>query len=195
MSKHKTTIIKSTSPKLSDAYQKIITWFFSFPNSIQGLNGLSEQLSISKTTAKIIVESLVREGFLKKEELGKVWRITCNQQHPYNVTRKIAHNLAGIYESGIIEAIFELVPGAKAIILFGSYRKGDDVETSDIDVAAEIVGNEAPKIVELGILQSHGYRKNIKINLHVFSKNYIDINLFANIANGIVLAGFLEVRP
>ena len=40
-----------------------------------------------------------------------------------------------------------------------------------------------------------GYRKNVPVNVHVFSRNKIDLNLFANIANGIILEGFLEVRP
>ena len=44
-------------------------------------------------------------------------------------------------------------------------------------------------------MQALGYRKNIKVNLHVFSRKHIDLNVFANIANGIVLNGFLEVRP
>jgi hypothetical protein len=87
-----------------------------------------------------------------------------------------------------------VVPSAKAIILFGSYRKGDDTEQSDIDIAAEISGNELPKIIELGFLQNHGYRKDVRINLYIFSRNHVDINLFSNIANGIVLTGFLEVR-
>ena len=83
----------------------------------------------------------------------------------------------------------------KNIILFGSYRKGDDDERSDIDIAVEVLGDEEPKIINIGVLNKIGYRNGIKINVYVFSRNKIDLNLFANIANGIGLEGFLEVRP
>ena len=188
--------IKKTEPrKDEEAYLKILHWFFSYPNKEMTLNNISKILKISKTTANRIITQFVNEKFLKKEVLGKTWRISCNQNHHYFHTRKISHNLTMICESGILEEIHKLIPGARAIILFGSYRKGDDTEKSDIDIAVEILDNKEPEIVELGIVPKLSYRKNIPINLHIFSRNKIDLNLFANIANGIVLEGFLEVRP
>ena len=44
-------------------------------------------------------------------------------------------------------------------------------------------------------LEKLGFRKNVKVNIHIFSRNKIDLNLFTNIANGIVLDGLLEVHP
>ena len=126
--------------------------------------------------------------------MGKTWRITCNQNHYYNLTAKIPYNLWIIYESGIISKIHELVESPRSIILFGSYRKGDDTEGSDIDIAVEVLDNKEIEIHEIGKINI-GYRKNIPVNLHIFSRNKIDLNLFASIANGIVLEGFLEVRP
>ena len=100
-----------------------------------------------------------------------------------------------VYESGILQEIHRRIPNLKAVILFGSYRKGDDTEKSDIDIAVEVAGDQEIKIESLGILQTFGYRKDVQVNLHIFSRNKIDINLFSNIANGILLEGFLEVRP
>lgn len=184
--------------ELNEAYQKVLIWFYSFPNMETGLNDLSADLGISKTTAKKIVDMLVKKGFLNKQVYGKAWRITCNNNHQYNFTRKIAYNLSMVFEAyqqGMREGILKLAGNAKAIILFGSYRKGDDNEKSDIDIAVEVAGDEGIQVIELGILPEFGFRKNVKINLHIFSRNKIDLNLFSNIANGIVLEGFLEVRP
>lgn len=181
--------------ELNEAYLKTLYWFFSFPNIEMGLNGLSESLEISKTTAKRIVMQLVDEGFLKREVLGKVWRISCNHNHPYNYSGKICYNLAMIYESVILKVVHDIVENPRAIILFGSYRKGDDNEKSDVDIAVEVLGDEEVKLVELGIFPEFGYRKNVLVNLYIFSRNKVDLNLFSNIANGIVLEGFLEVRP
>jgi predicted nucleotidyltransferase len=184
--------------ELNEAYSKVIQWFFSYPTLPISLSELAKELSISKKTANGIVLKLLDEGFLIKEEIGKAWRISCNQKHVYNHTRKISYNLSLVYqllyEAGIINEIIKIVGNMKAIVLFGSYRKGDDNEKSDIDLAIEVVGNEELKIVNLGNLPQLGYRKNVPINLHIFSRNKIDLNLFSNIANGIVIAGFLEVR-
>ena len=181
--------------KKSEAIFKIIYWFFAFPEKEISLNDLAKNVGISKTNANKIVTYLVKEDFLKKEILGKTWRISCNPAHKYNITLKIPFNLGQIYESGIIDKIMKKIPNAKSIILFGSCRKGDDTEKSDIDIAVEIVENTELEISKMGNLEQFGYRKNIPINLHIFSRNKIDLNLFSNIANGIVLSGFLETKP
>lgn len=175
-------------------YYKVLHWFFSRPGETS-LTELALRLKISKTTANKVVRLLEKEGFLKKEVLGRIWRISCNPRHDYNVSRKISYNLGLVYESGIIKEIRFKIPSARAIILFGSYRKGDDNNKSDIDIAVEIPDNEELHIISLGILSQLGYRKNIPVNVHVFSRNKINLNLFSNIANGIVLDGFLEVKP
>ncbi|MBI3623761.1 nucleotidyltransferase domain-containing protein [Candidatus Pacearchaeota archaeon] len=182
------------SLKESDALLKTLFWFFAFPDKEVSLNDLSRNIGVSKTTCSKIVLNLVEEGFLKKENLGKVWRISCNVNHPYNSTVKIPHNLSIIYRSGIVEHVYKLIPEAKSIILFGSYRKGDDTSQSDLDIAVEVVGDKSPEIMNIGNLDQLGYRKNVPVRLFVFSRNKVDLNVFANIANGIVLSGFLEVR-
>ena len=181
--------------ELNEAYQKILLWFFSYPTKEFGLNELSTVLKISKTTAKSVVMHLVEEGFLKKEVIGRVWRIYCNQNHKYNSTKKIVYNLMQIFNSGLVETIKELTENPRAVILFGSYRKGDDDHTSDIDIAAEVLDDKDLRIKHLGVLKNFGYRKNVAVNLHIFSRNKVDLNLFSNIANGIILEGFLEVKP
>lgn len=188
--------LKSVDPQEeSEAYRKILGWFFSFPTKAFSLTELSIELKIAKSNASRIVEELIEDGFLKKEVLGRIWRVTCQQNHPYFTTKKIGLNLMAVYESGVLEKIPEIVPSPKEIILFGSYRKGDDIETSGIDIAVEVADEEEMKIIPLGIVPRLGYRKNVPVNLHIFSRKKIDRNLFANIANGIVLEGFLEVRP
>lgn len=184
--------------ELNEPYNKVLQWFYSYPLLPISLSELAKELSISKKTANRIVLKLIKEDFLIKEELGRIWRITCNTRHIYNLTRKISYNLSLVYqllyERNLMKEIYEKVGNAKAIILFGSYRKGDDNEKSDIDIAVELIGDYDLKIVNLGDIPQFGYRKNVPVNLHVFSRNKIDINLFSNISNGIVLAGFLEVR-
>lgn len=190
---------KTESLEKNEAYIKVMHWFFSYPLLPISLSELAKELKISKKTASEIVNAFLKEGFLLKEEIGKTWRISCNQEHIYNFTRKISYNIALIYQMlydlGIINEIYKIAGNPKSIILFGSYRKGDDTDKSDLDIAVEVVGNDEMKIIPFANLSQLGYRKNIQVNLHLFSRNKIDLNLFSNIANGIILEGFLEVRP
>jgi len=183
--------------KLNEAYHKVMYWFFSFPDSAIGLNNLSSALEISKTTTKKIIADFEKNGFLIKSIYGKTWVVQCNRKHYFNNTKKIVFNLDMIFEAyygGLRDHILSIVGNAHAIILFGSYRKGDDNEKSDIDIGVEVAGTKDLKILQLGRVPIFGYRKDVAVNLHIFSRNKIDINLFSNIANGIVLEGFLEVK-
>lgn len=180
--------------EIPETYKKVLFYFFSFPQQAIGLSDLSKNIKSSKNAVRDAVNYLVSEGFLNIEQIGKAWRITTNQKHPYFITRKIPYNLQLVYESNIIKQIYKIIPNARAIIIFGSYRWGSDNENSDIDIAVEVLDNKELKILTLGIIKELGLRKNVKINVHVFSKNKIDLNLLANIANGIVLDGFFEVK-
>ena len=173
---------------------KCLAWFYDYPTAKIGLSDLAKSINSSKTAAKQAVESLVNVQFLNRDVVGKAWLLSANQKHPYFITKKIPYNLNLVYESGILEEVYKVVPSARNIILFGSYRWGTDTEESDIDIAVEVVDNKDLKIINLGTIGQLGYRKNILINLHIFSRNKVDLNLFANIANGIILDGFLEVR-
>jgi predicted nucleotidyltransferase/predicted DNA-binding transcriptional regulator len=180
--------------ELERTIDKCLVWFYARPTTKIGLSELAKTVNSSKTATKQVVESLVQSQFIQREIIGKAWLLSANQKHPFFITKKIPYNLGTIYESGIIDAVYKAVPGTRVIVLFGSYRWGTDMEESDIDIAVEVVGNQDLQIMRLGIIEQLGYRKNVPVNLHIFSRNKIDLNLFANIANGIVLDGFLEVR-
>lgn len=194
--KSKNQALKNVSiNELERTYNKCLAWFYAYPNSRVGLNEISKYIKSSKTATKQVVESLLQETFLKREIIGKSWILHTNPKHTDIIAKKMPYHLSKIYQSGVIEATYKKVPQARAIIIFGSYRHGTDIETSDIDIAVETLDNKELEIIELGIIRELGYRKNVKVNIHIFSRNKIDLNLFSNIANGIVLDGFLEVKP
>ncbi len=178
---------------LERALDKILEWFFAYPEEETGLTELCSSIGISKSNGSTIIENLHKEGLLEIRTFGRVWRIKLNREHTSFLKRKIPSNLKHVYESGIIEWIQEHHPEGRAIILFGSYRKGDDISTSDVDIAVEVLGRKTLDIQSL-LIQSLGYRKNVPCSIHFFSRKTVDLNLFANIANGIVLYGFLEVK-
>ncbi|MBI3034443.1 nucleotidyltransferase domain-containing protein [Candidatus Woesearchaeota archaeon] len=188
--------LRKVSPEeVLTVYHRVMTWFFAYPAEDFTLNELHTSVGMAKTTAREAVNLLLKDGFLDIKTIGRLWRIRANPKHEYFYTKKIAYNLAMVYESRLLDQINKNHPNSLAVVLFGSYRKGDDIPESDLDIAVEILGGEPIKVMELGVISQFGYRQNVKVNLHVFSRNKIDLNVFSNIANGIVLQGFLEVRP
>ncbi|MBI1972827.1 nucleotidyltransferase domain-containing protein [Candidatus Woesearchaeota archaeon] len=181
--------------ELERAYEKALVWFFAFPRTKIGLTELALSIKSSKSATKQAVETLIRREYITREIAGRAWILLANQKNSYFLRKKVPYHFDKIYEVGIVEAVQKAIPQARAIVLFGSYRWGDDTEESDIDIAVEVLDDHNMEIVKLGTLEQLGYRKNIPVNVHIFSRNKIDLNLFANIANGIVLDGFLEVRP
>jgi predicted nucleotidyltransferase len=177
----------------NEAYRKVLYWFFAFPSLKMGLNEIVKKIKISKSTANKIVKKFEKEGFLIIDEIGRSWQVSNNLGHWYNKSLKICYNLERVYLSGIIEKIKREYKGIRSIVLFGSYRKGDDSEKSDIDIAVERVGNKKLEIKKFAVIKNFGYRKNVEVNVHLFSRDKVHSHLFSNIINGIVLDGYLEV--
>jgi predicted nucleotidyltransferase len=82
----------------------------------------------------------------------------------------------------------------KAIVLFGSFRKGEDLSNSDIDIAIE--SDEVKEYQTIGLRELSEFEQFFrkKIQIHLFNRESADIGVFNNIANGILLWGFLEVK-
>jgi predicted nucleotidyltransferase len=74
----------------------------------------------------------------------------------------------------------------KSIVLFGSYSRGEDIESSDIDIFVEC------KKEQVNIIK---FNKKLKRNIEIrFKENFNKYpkELKNNIINGIILSGFLE---
>lgn len=173
---------------------RILYWFFACPNTDFTFSEICKQTNTAKKTGQIVIEELFKRQLVAKTELGKLWRLRANTESKEFRRAKIAYNLSLIYESGIVDIILKKYPQSRAVILFGSYRKGDDIFGSDVDIALEVPGTRETILDKTEHFSTFGYRTNVPISIHIFSRKHIDSNVFANIANGIVLEGFLEVR-
>src|SRR3989344_1295264 len=140
--------------------------------------------SVKKNLAELTKLGLIIESVEKKG--GRKFPIyKANIENRLFKDYKMIYNLSSLLESGLIKFIEEkLMP--KSIILFGSYRRGEDIENSDIDIFVEC------KEKKLN-LDKFERKLNRNIQLH-FKENF---NLYPkelknNIMNGIVVGGFLE---
>ena len=163
--------------------------FFANPTKNQYLMGISRTIGIAHTSVKKNLLRLVKLGMVEEKVDRRGGRkfplyVAKREESVFRQQKKV-YNLAAIGESGLIGHLEEkLTP--KAIVLFGSYRRGEDVESSDIDLFIEC--EEAP--VNLAQFQK---KLDRRIELH-FKEDFTTYakELKNNIINGIVLSGFLE---
>jgi len=112
--------------------------------------------------------------------------IELNRSIQKNLYKKRVENLGQLYESGVVDYLKESSPGS-TIILFGSYSRGEDIFSSDIDIA--IVNAKSKK------LKLNKYDKILgkTINISFYESFKIDKPLKENLCNGIVLSGGVEL--
>ena len=164
-------------------------FFFINPTREYYLIDISRNIKLAHTSIKKNLKELTRLGIISQHSEkrgGRVFPVyRANFDNRLFKRYKLIHNITAILESGLVGLIEEkLAP--KSIVLFGSYSRGEDTETSDIDLFVECKKEE----INLKTFEKKLSRK-IQIN---FNENF---NLYPkklknNIINGIMLSGFLE---
>lgn len=150
---------------------------------------IAEILKISPTASATAIRMLEKSGLVKAERSkhANVRLVILNRDNANAIALKRVENLKQIYECGLVNQLSEKLPGA-AIILFGSYSRGEDITNSDIDLA--IIGAKE-KEIELSSFEKILGRK---ISLQFYeSLGSIHKNLRENLINGIVLYGIVEL--
>lgn len=168
---------------------KVAEVFYKYPTKEHYLKGISKEINLAHTSVKKHLEelsklSIIKETILKKgKRIFPVYKADINSKI-YRKYKTI-YNLISIQESEVIDFLYDkLMP--RAIVFFGSFQKGEDIEDSDIDIFVECKKEE----LDLKKFENKLCRK---IQLH-FKDNFKDYSkeLKNNILNGIVLSGFLE---
>lgn len=189
----KPIVIKRNQFTQSAPY-RVVEVFFQYPEKSFSLSEVAIEAKVAKPNVGSILQKLEEQSHIIITKLAKLWRICADRENPNFIRKKVVYNLNCIYQSGLIEFLNDHFKNPKAIILFGSYRQGEDLSSSDIDIAIE---TDAEEYQTLRLKGATDFEKRLKrkIQFHVFSRGKIDIHLFNNMANGIVLSGFLEVKP
>ncbi len=176
------------------ARNKIIEVLFRYPEKEFSLSDLAREAGVAKANIGRILEEFQEAGLIQIEKLSKIWRIKANQTNWFYARSKIVYNLNFVYKSGLVEFLVDHFKNPKAIVLFGGFRKGEDLSNSDIDIAIESDETKEYQIIGLRELAEFEQIIGRKIQIHLFNREKINIGVFNNIANGILLWGFLEVK-
>jgi len=168
---------------------RVASIFFNEPTKEHYLLGISRDIGLAHTSTKRYLDELKKKGIIKQriEKKGKRMfpvYIANLDNSDFRKYKKI-YNLYLIESSGLADFIKgEVMP--KSLVLFGSFARGEDIESSDIDIFVE----SKKKDLDISHFEN---MLNRKLQLH-FKEHLKDYprELKNNIANGIVLGGYLE---
>lgn len=165
--------------------ESVLAHFFGNPTSPIHLRALSRETGFTMPTIVSAVKRLEKEKLILVER-GKAWTMAkANIESEQFRRLKRVHNLEEVYSSGFVDWLSGNCGNPKAIVCFGSYSRGDDIETSDIDIA--VIGGKVPEKP----LDTYEKRLKRKISLHSVALEKASKEFKSSLANGIVLEGAL----
>ena len=177
--------------KFTGLQRDLLEFLFDYPTTKFSERELSRRLNVSPTGISKAIRALEKMGLVKigKNFMLEVRLNTDNDRSEHMWGIKRVSNLGKIYSSGLFSALFYSLPG-RTIILFGSYSHGEDIESSDIDIA--VIG-ASPRNFMLKDIEKFEKALNREINIQFFDWDKTDKNLKESIINGIVLKGHVEL--
>ncbi|MBI2576573.1 nucleotidyltransferase domain-containing protein [Candidatus Woesearchaeota archaeon] len=158
---------------------ELFTYFCIHPSTAKGIRELGKALHLSPTQISRLAAPLLKEDLLQEKKVGRSRVLGANKQNSRFFLWKRWKNVYLLIESGILEQ-FEEHP-VRSAVLFGSFRRGEDTEKSDIDIA---LSEEVP--VDFAHLE-----KKLKRRLQVHLLPNAPPTLLENIRQGIVLWGVM----
>lgn len=163
--------------------QKVLEILFENPSIEFHLRELSRLLKLSMPTIISATDILSKEKLIMKIKGKVITKVMANRENIDFARYKRLYNLERIYTSGIVDYLLTAYNHPKSIILFGSYSRGEDIGSSDIDIAIS-----TNKKLSLDLVK---YEKtlNRSINIHEVNLDKVSEEFKANLANGIVLEG------
>lgn len=173
--------------------QSFLKYFFEEPNKWFHVREMARLLRLTPTTVSKHLNRLYKDELLiKKQERGHLLFKANSGSDSYKGA-KIHYNIKSVRDSGLIEYLDKELHYPDAILIFGSYAKGENDKNSDIDL---FILSNRKKGVSL-----EEFEKKLKAKVQLFIKNkgeFIKLqkenkNLVNSILNGIVIKGYLEV--
>ena len=162
--------------------EKLKEVFFLHPTTEFHVREVSRKTGISPPTVLLAIEILKKHDIVKIYKKGNMKMIKASGSTGFIRAKRI-NNIKSVYESGIIDYLSDLYDKPKAIILFGSFSRGDDIEKSDIDIAIITNNSKEPKLKEFERKLSR------KISIHEIDIKKVSKEFYNNLMNGIIMEG------
>ena len=165
---------------------KLIKLFLDSPTESFRLREIARLTKISPPSVMDYLKEFENEGLVNKQIKRKIPFYTAIRDSSNFVLYKKISILFELNNVGLVDYLWDKL-SPEAIILYGSFSKGESIESSDVDLF--ILGKD--KNLELIDFEK---KLNKKIHL-LYKKSVKEIpnELKNNILNGIVLKGYIRV--
>jgi len=163
----------------------ILKIFLDSPTESFRLRELSRLSKLAPLSVSNYLKEFEKEGLIRRYEKRGIPFYKAERDNPDFIFYKKLSILYELHDSGVIDYIWEKL-SPEAIILYGSYAKGESIENSDIDIF--IIGKE--KKIDL-----EKYEKKLNKKIHLMFESIpekIPNELKNNLVNGIVLKGYFK---
>ncbi len=169
-----------------DNNYRVMRLFFDKPEKAYHIREIARLVRLSPPGVIKIVSRLKKEGLLISKREKVVENVRASKTDRFLRLKKY-HNVERLFEIGLVEALRDAYQDPEAIVLFGSCSKGEDISTSDVDIAV-IAAREAK-------INTKKFERVLdkKINVYVVQPKKSEPEFLNSLANGTVLFGFLEV--
>ena len=171
---------------------RVAELIFNSPNKTFHIRMLEKETGFSTTAIKDSINELKEYKIITVEKTPLTTNIRADLGSEAYRFYKMAFNLYRLKRYTFVDNLAEIFNNPEAIVLFGSFAKGEDIEESDIDIL--VISSNEPKNDLKNF--THTFEKvfDRKINIHILNSLGKSSNEFKNaVANGIVLHGYLKV--
>jgi len=165
---------------------RVLGVFFSEPLKIHYIKEISRKITLAPTSVKKHLSHLSKQNLILKTKGERFFGFMANRDSGEFIFYKRMDNMIKIKESGLLDFLINSIY-PEAMVLFGSYFRGEDVETSDIDIFMLTKAKKA--------LSVEKFEPFLNRHVHIIMESSLkDVRpeLRTDISNGIVLYGYLK---
>jgi predicted nucleotidyltransferase len=165
---------------------KLLKLFLDFPTESFRLREIARLTKISPPSVMGYLKEFENEGLVKKQIKREIPFYTAVRDSSNFILYKKISILFELNNTGLVDYLWDKL-SPEAIVLYGSFSKGESIENSDVDLF--ILGKD--KNLELV-----NFEKKLNKKIHLLFKGSvkeIPKELKNNILNGIILKGYMEV--
>ena len=167
-----------------DNLVKVLKILFENPTEKFHIRELARKTKLNPNTIINITNKLEKQNTIKKHKNKFLVEVFLNLENPSVLFKKKLFNLQSISESNIIPFLTKKF-NPEFISVMGSYSRGEDIESSDIDIVLKSSKEEFPDL--------NKFEKKLKRKIQLlFLPKKVSEEFFNNLINGIVLYGVLR---
>jgi len=165
-------------------YMKTLEVFFREPTSLHFIRSISKKINLAQTSVRNHVKFLLENQMIIEKKSIPFGGYIANRENTNFIFYKMIYNLASLklLKDFLVENFYP-----KGIILFGSYLRGEDLESSDIDLF--VLSNTKNNLNLISFEKSLGRKINI---LFSDSLSKLDKKIQNKIKQGFILEGDLD---